>query len=1072
MKKNSKKGREHCLSRRLAGMLIAGILTLSEVTGMLAVPVQAMAQESETDLGLADVEQGLKEDEKALADNEQGLTDAGQSYTSADQSIADADNTLAIDDYDGVDDKESQSADPDMIVYADDVSDGETDNVMITDETIMSEDGITDSVTDQVNPDDYVYVEQTSYRIKFLILKDGKILEYDYFNSTSSDSALPGVIGASKLNELQSLASPNVITGWMITQNGRHESYTDDLNSYTIKPKMDYTFTAVMKRALADDMNIVITPAVYFDGKSHVSTAEPFTLKKAKSSINDLQISVLDDYGSYLRYGTDYKVTYKNNINASMKINDDGAYERLSLPDSKRPQVQITGIGNYAGFSATAFFDILPYNFGEKNSYSFNGNFCGWISGVKTSYTLKAGKALNSEIKPTITCYNYYSGKTTTLKQGKDYVLRFYRYNEAGKWIYETSVDKTGRWLCTARGIGNYCGTVFGQYIDSSNAVFNDGTQGATLNPAVCDYKGSDVPAGQFKVDAGDKDLSKATVTIKKASVKYKHGTYYTGDYSSLGIVVKLDGYTLNEGVDYKVVYDGNDFMYVRGLNLSNNVYQTDTHSAVFENRIWMANTYKVIIEAIDNNPSGYYGSCTAKKKVTINGVKINPKWFLISTASKKYDGQYGGGGSFKYSWDCGVGFAETDTLMYGHYTDSGTLRTYDYMGGLEDIFNSSYKTGKSYDYAVQLFTEYSKLPGTYSRTVVPLGPGVNRGANTHVNFKINAISMKEGLKKNLIKITAGEAEYNAGGAFPGSLSIYFNGNLNNVTMSYNNQSFYLTDKDGDSTRVILTATNNTSTGTAYLTVKGDGKVFKGSVAKAASYNVKTKNVSVSNIHVLEDSDYAIVYGKKTDTVYTSSSNPVGTLYATCEAVKADGTTPKYKIDLYQSYYADEEGYYADRAKLKKLSPNQYKLNLAGTGTYKVIVTSAADSKKAGLFFAGAPELDKNYSVFDEAVTILSATVTYKGKDYTLPADAKTLAVDYTGSQIRFSDVKNVTIKSSSGEVTLTPDYFDVVYGDNLVAGKNKGSMTVILKKGSSGFKYGGSKKFTFNINAKANQVI
>ena len=222
--------------------------------------------------------------------------------------------------------------------------------------------------------------------------------------------------------------------------------------------------------------------------------------------------------------------------------------------------------------------------------------------------------------------------------------------------------------MCTVRGCGNYCGTLFGQTLFESNAVFNDGTQGATLNPAVYDYKGSSVPAAQFKVDDGDKDLAKATVNIKKTSVKYKHGTYYNGDPSSLGIVVKLDGYTLTEGVDYKVVYDGNDFMYVKGLNLSTKVYQTDTHSAVFENRIWMANTYKVIIEAIDNNSGGYYGNCTAKKTVTVSGVKINPKWFLISTASKKYDGQYGGGGSFKYSWDCGVGFAETDNLMYGHF--------------------------------------------------------------------------------------------------------------------------------------------------------------------------------------------------------------------------------------------------------------------------------------------------------------------------------------------------------------------------------------------------------------------
>lgn len=1035
------------MKRKISGLILSGMLTASMIASAVFTPLNINAQEFEEEAAILEEANEAEE----LADADSGLLTNDESIEISEDAVDDAFADL------------NDSVTPDAI----------------------EEDELPD-------PYGYVYAEETKYNITFLILRDGTMGKYVVPNNLSSAGSITSAVSSSKLNEITQMCGENTIYYWKVGVNGHHEIYlTSDFKDestssyYQFKPGIDYTLTAQLVRPLGDNIYVEAIPSVYYDGRSHVSVMDDFTDAMFSKSINDLAVRVfyLPDGEPYenavsLRSGKDYKITYKNNVNASMKMNDDGTYEPLAIPDKKRPYVQLTGLNDYAGFSTEVYYDILPFNFGEKSQVAYYdyGKFSAEISGLDSSYTLNNGK-LNKQISPKVTLYNSRLYKSVLLKSGKDYEVRLYRYNESGKWIYKEKVDEAGRWLCTVRGKGNFCGTVFGQERYELNTIFNDGTHGSTLNPAVYDYKGSDVPVCQFRVDDGTKDISKAKLTVAKSSVPYKHGIYYTS--SDLGIKVTLGGYTLTEGTDYRVVFDGADYLMLAGYNFSTKAYYTPWTNAEFTGKIWMANKYTLRIEAIPGNSAGYYGTLNSKKTVSVNGVKIKPAWFKLSTANKAYDGSYESGGKFWYDprMDVADLTGSVDTYMSGSYNDSGDYRTYNYLKGAEALFNSSYSS-KYNDYGVLVFSPYEKLPGSFARTVVPFGPGVDHSYMADVGFKITSISMKDAVNKNIIKIvSASDAVYNAGGAVPSSVTVYFNGNNNNLSVHHNNETFSITDRDGDTLTVKLTASNNTAPGMGSLglTVVDNYSYtpIKGSASKIGEgFKILPLTVNSSTIKVLKDSDYQIVYGKRMDAVKVSASEPMGTIYAVTQSVQADksGKMPaKARIDLYQSYYADAEGYYYGRAMLKKLSATQYELtgtSLSAESFNVTVSNGKAGASKTGLDFGSGIKLGSTYDVYGNAAKITSITFTYKGSTYTLPADAKTFAADYKGVRVEFDSVDSVKISTKEdGEIAVPVSDCIITYGDNVKAGKNAGTVTVTLKKGSSGFKYGGSATFKFNIN-------
>lgn len=937
---------------------------------------------------------------------------------------------------------------------------------------------------EDLEPSGYVYVEQSECYFTFLIMNDGVWRKTTLTNELTTEKKIDEAIDMTMLNSIVSEAFPNEIFEWRLSINGAYyttltDTFKQKVDSsyvdYMFRPGMDYTLTAHTCTMVAENIYVDAIPAVFYDGRTHVPTE--CVLKDRKSSLNDLNLRVWqynDGVATDLRYGIDYKVALRNNKDASMKMGDNGSYGLLENDDKKRPVAQITGIGNYSGFSSDVYFSILPYNFGEKHWGMVNGQILAEMSGLKTSYSLKNGK-LNGKINPTVTIYNDWSGKTTKLKQGSDYEIRLYRYNEAGQWIYmPDGVDQAGRWLCTLRGRGNYCGTVFGQDPTATDSVFNDGTRPGAINPPVFAYDSGDVPNGQFRVGNESLDISKAKVTVKKSSVPYTRGKYYDGSKDSLGITVKLGNYTLKEGTDYSVTYDGDDFTEVQGKDIARNVYITGTNNSVFKDRIWMSNRYKVIINAISGNPGGYFGALDTKKYVRITGFRVESKNYHVEPLSRKYDGQYTDGTVY-YDMAVGMNLVNVDSAMNGYYTDKviggEKVRIYDYLKALEADFNAAY--GGTFDKnGVISLTEYQKNPGSYHHSVHPFGEGADHSSYATVPYTITAAPISEAFTSGLLSVVnVSEAVYNAGGAIPAEITFRFNGRIQVLKMYYNKQTFTVTDSDGGTkTDITVTVTDNKKPGMGKLSFTGDNVVFKGTRSKYAEFKIKPLKLNddvTQSVHVLQASDYMILHGKVTNTVKVSASRPIGSLYAVTEAVAWKGGKCKYNTAVYQSYYADEEGFENGCATLAKLKTSQYDIDYygtSGTGILVTLRTKSPGADTAGFDFVNPMAFDRMYDCYDEAGKIVGITVKYNGTEYELPRDNKTLALNYTGSQVQFDSVLKVKVQTKDGEIEYDPGYFDVSYGDNVVAGKNKGSVTVTLKKGASGFKYGGKKKFTFNI--------
>jgi hypothetical protein len=934
----------------------------------------------------------------------------------------------------------------------------------------------------------YVYVEETVFTIVFTAKNNGESKQFRYVldqNYLGDGKTIPQVLSRlGKYSEVYPTMSGFIdtsnyeaIVGWKITKDATPSTYYgENLSSdfsyydedYLLQKRTDYYLTATIAKKASENIIVTATPSVIYCGRAHVAEQAA----SGKNLVNDLGISVRYTYDGnltgetlILRYGKDYKVTYKNNTAASMRMTSNGEYEPLYTPgvdDGKRPSALITGTGVYKGFSATVYFDILPVDIGDSPVAE--------ISGLKNSYVLKSNGTLNSKISPKVTWYRtYYNGKKSekksyTLKRDKDYVEKLYVY-ASGVWKECENSDPSGitaegRYLYTVRGIGNFCGTAFGQ---KYSADFNDGREGS-INPEVCSYIGTDISNCQFIV-IGDasQDLANATVSVKKTQLNFQYGRRYTA--ADFGIKVTIgkgkDKRVLTEGTDYYVTYDGTDFPYISGR--TNGVYNISTTYEVYEGgkdiiaAINLANKYDVRITAIEGNDNGIFGSKSAKS-VRIKGIRIDKGWFKLNSPSLKYDGK-DNNSAFRYRTSYRMKVKVVSPESLGIINGSGVSS---YQSKKESIRSNA---------VYILHSAYNKNPGTYSSTVYPIGPGVDHDFWPQVSFKRTGISTAEAVKKGIIKVYCDAAEYNAGGALPKNIYIYLNGVANGpFNMEYNGQEVFVSDyrsgQNGYSTDVALklTVANNTRTGnSAGLYIQGDGYVFKGKSGKF-TYSVNPITVSGITIPVLHADTYVKDYGKATQNVSD------GSFYAKYEPVaKPAKGQPKYKIDLYQTYYKNEADFYDGRMSLAKLSTGQYKLTLTpkGSNNYAVTVGNTKAKVITGYDFQNV-KIAEDYTVYDKTAAITGATVRVNGEVYNFPEDAGK-PITFTGSQIRFDKkagdgVTKITLKDGT---ELGPDSFYVEYGDNVAVGKGKsgGSFTVILKMNGKGeYSSGGKATFNFTI--------
>ena len=435
----------------------------------------------------------------------------------------------------------------------------------------------------------------------------------------------------------------------------------------------------------ADGLYITSIPEVYYDGRAHLLLGSGTNTKDKVSDI-DLHIysTEEDEYGyNYeLQHGTDYTVSYKNNKNATMKLDEEGRYVSIITDDKKRPMLIIKGKGRYKGFSAEIYFDILPRNLGQYEYGYYSSSEKAEISGIKYSYALVNGQ-IKGKITPKVTkeyyCYPG-SNRIDKLKEGKDYIAKLYSWNESGSYWEKqensnpNKIKRSGDYLYTIWGIGNYCGAVFGWGIENE---FDDGKDSGTPNPMHLEhtqtYSGGSY---QFYVSDGDAywDIANTTITISKPTIKYDEKSHTAKDFG-LKVEMKSKGQThiLTEGVDYKLeLTDYRAYSYESDVNtwLSHKYYTSATEGPDALASIRIANTYSVKITALGDK---FYGYKNISNKLRISGITPKKSYFKIVHQNVDFDTD-----NFSVKWTL-TPAARKAGLTYSHfstYTDGACNAT------------------------------------------------------------------------------------------------------------------------------------------------------------------------------------------------------------------------------------------------------------------------------------------------------------------------------------------------------------------------------------------------------------
>ncbi len=1011
--------------------------------------------------------------------------------------------------------------------------------------TLNSE--LSDNYVIAEDPEGYIYVEESKYWLTFSVEYKGVVKTQRFQNTVTGPgiSYLTDYLSSGQISNIRDLTKygftdiepQTQIVGWGVSFDGRcygnegkYVIISPDLSEVLdlrglrpaspdmprmIQAKNDYYYTAHLVRQSTNNIYVSAIPGVHYDGRAHVASAQGLSSKKRKSMINDLDLHVYytdnnsfnyDETYSYteLRFGTDYKVTYKNNIAATMTVEPDGTggyeYKALNIKESKRPCAIITGKGAFKGFKTTVYFNILPYNFGREEVNAT-------ISGLKHIYSFNKHGKISDKVNVSVKmAYTY--GKTLKLKEGRDYKPVIYKWDGTGnKWVKQEGITKVGQivnagdYLYTIYGIGNYCGIAFGDNYNGKFVYGNPFVLEGYVHPDHCYYNGKDYMHCQFRVtDSRKYDLANAKITIKKKSLAFGR-KYYADDF---GIKVKDASGTVIDNSSINIIFDGNDYQYVKTYNTATNSYGMATSTAEYTNNqgIFVANKYSVRIEP--KSGSSYFGTQTAKKQIAIKGKKPSFKGITFTGPGKvEFNGTYDFDKAYMYNYKYYLGKCPVTPIEPKNYLQvlgtSGTVQTLDYE---EKIFSGSL-------YALPVNTQFvttviSKNPGIYQRTAYAFGPNVDHSKAVKSKYKRVATTMGKAFANGIINLEFGDEEadkvhVNAGGALPKKIWITFGkdtaygayqkkyvianedpGIMNCEWLGafdYNNKKFTLTDGDKaepSKITITLSASQNTGVGTGVLTIKGDGKLIKGKTTKR--YNIYPK-VTSSGL-IIYDPYYEISYGNVTKKVYCSL-NQIGNFRAVVNSTKKPKgkVTEKYikkYVTLYQTYYANATDAKNGLASLAKVDPKKYRIIYDQSSEYPCVYTvklgipSGKTANKTGYDFSQNPELAVSFDVYDKAVKIRKIKVKLYPETtvYELPKDQKKFAAKYTGNQIKPA-VEAVVL--SNGTVLEHGKGYSTEYGSNVATGKNTGKIFIYLSRYNEGgvekYPYGGSATFTFRIS-------
>ncbi|MBR1771212.1 MAG: hypothetical protein IJ747_04205 [Lachnospiraceae bacterium] len=860
----------------------------------------------------------------------------------------------------------------------------------------------------------------------------------------------------------------NSYTTTELNADGYTYEYGSSTYTFKLSGKKDYHFVAQVTKAAAENIYVTTVPSVFYDGRAHMAIGSKVNTKKQAA---DLRLQVYNGWSTNsnserLTLGKDYVISnYKNNVNASMKLvglNEDGSgsYVKTWTSNDQRPSLTITGIGQYKGFSADVYFDILPQNLGAYeyyyssinptnsssydsdywNPYARTNSYAAAMTAFADGYVLKSGK-LTAKIKPAKVTKSYYSwgydrdgnytSKATTfsytLKEGTDYTAELYLWNETGKcWEKQdfsdpNKITQEGDYLYLIRGTGNYCGAIYDDstYRSNSNSknynYFSDGkTEGVAANPAR--YVGS---AHQFTVrEDGEFNFSKAKVSISKKSLPFKEesGSVVTYGASDFGITVKNSkGQTLELGKDYTVSFSGRYGHYNSKSGITNG------------STVGAANDYTVTI-----SPMGeYYGASKNAGTVKITGLKLKANFFELS-AKKVPVGE-------DATWSVSAAGAKlgltTENSSSSYYVRTST--------------SYSYKGSRSTASKVTIYVAGGSSP--YNSKY---GYGIDPTSVVKLSYSHTAMTLQQAYADGVISFEFPDAAYNVKGAMPENITIktgkdgYNTYNMWNVYSGRSVGVSMYTAKNNYIGYETLTFTfkNNTKVGQkATVTIKGTG-ALKGSITIKDAFTVKTRTVN--------DID-----------TYSAYDNGLYLMFTDGQMGKGSLDKPSFK--LYQAYETTKG------TKLALVKPAEYKWE---------VVKEPENERACGIKFTNIDSENKAfdfgtngitcyyYALYDNAKLPAVTDIKFYDNETTYKVSKNHIdgyAPVFTGNTI-WLDIESITL--ADGTTLYAGADFDYYQSGSFTAGSNTGSVTLTTHYNSDTktYPYKGKVTLKFDISSSS----
>ncbi|MBD5520827.1 MAG: hypothetical protein HDR03_06315 [Lachnospiraceae bacterium] len=213
-----------------------------------------------------------------------------------------------------------------------------------------------------------------------------------------------------------------------------------------------------------------------------------------------------------LKNGTDYTLTYKNNVKVS-------EVEGVSVADTLKPSIKITGKGSYTGSTDTYNGEKITFKISAKNisDYGINVTADDIAEGKVPKITLRDGKktlVLNKQYRV-----------DEIVKEGETQPV--FKYDESTRKVKPTAISAPGTYTATIKGIekDGYTGTCSVEFrvIDKDHLLSSARIK---VVPRSKPYTGSPVTL-KAKTSESDETVAELEVTDSKGNA-----LYYNKDYT------------------------------------------------------------------------------------------------------------------------------------------------------------------------------------------------------------------------------------------------------------------------------------------------------------------------------------------------------------------------------------------------------------------------------------------------------------------------------------------------------------------------------------------------------------